>query len=141
MSKVAWNNPDYHLSLSYNSSGYEQTLYKKNMQLTKLQFYINNIARCLGIVDILSERRQDHKFITFTSVILYWKLIIHKSPSLWYFPITSEFPTSQQHFKVIHYRKPFIRKETRLTAPKSILHQHTAMCLVIVNILYARRQY
>ena len=40
------------------------------LQLTELQFYINNIARCLGIVDILSARRQYHKFNTFTNILL-----------------------------------------------------------------------
>ena len=53
----------------------------------ELQLYINNIARCLGIVDILYTRRQYHQFKTFTSVILSYKLIIYKSQqhstSLW----------------------------------------------------------
>ena len=34
----------------------------KNLQLTELQFYINNITRCLGIVVLLSESRQDHQW-------------------------------------------------------------------------------
>ena len=37
MSKVAWTKPVYHLSLSDNSSGYDQTLRKNDLQLTKLQ--------------------------------------------------------------------------------------------------------
>ena len=63
MPQVAWNKPDY-TRLSDNSSGYEQTLCEKNLQLTELQFYIKNIARCLGIVVLLSARRQDHQLRT-----------------------------------------------------------------------------
>ena len=110
------------------------------MQLTELQFYINSIASCLVILDLLYARRKDHKFNTFTSVILSYKSIIYKLPSLWYFPISSEHPTSQQHYKVSQYSEYFIWKETRLTVPKSIIHQQTASCLVIVNILSTRRQ-
>ena len=36
-------------------------LRKKNIQLIELQFYINNIARCLGIVYILSARIKYHQ--------------------------------------------------------------------------------
>ena len=50
MSQVAYTKSVYQTILSENSSGYEQMLYEKNMQLTELQLYINNIARCLGIV-------------------------------------------------------------------------------------------
>ena len=64
------------MSLSYHSSGYEQTIPKKNMQLTELKFYINNIVRCIGILVILSTRRQDHQFNTFTNVLLSYKYII-----------------------------------------------------------------
>ena len=39
-------------------------LREKNLQLTELQFCINNIATCLGIVDLLSARRQDHQWNT-----------------------------------------------------------------------------
>ena len=39
------------MSLSDNSRGYEQTLCDNNMQLEELKFYINNITRCIGIVD------------------------------------------------------------------------------------------
>ena len=34
------------------------------MQRTELQIYINTIASCLGIVDLLSERRQYHQWYT-----------------------------------------------------------------------------
>ena len=68
---------------SVNSSGYEQTICDNNLQLTELQFYINNVARCLGIVDLLYSRIQYHQFNTFTSVLLSYKSIIYKSPSLW----------------------------------------------------------
>ena len=34
------------------------------MQLTELQFYINNLERCLGIVNLLSTRIQDHQCYT-----------------------------------------------------------------------------
>ena len=40
-------------SIQDNSSDYDQMLYDNNMQLMELQFYINNIARCLDIVDLL----------------------------------------------------------------------------------------
>ena len=52
--------PVYYLSHLGNSSGYEKTLRKKNLQLTELQFYIKNITRCLGILGLLYARRQDH---------------------------------------------------------------------------------
>ena len=52
------------MSLSDNSNGYEKILLENNLQLTELQFYINNIARCLGIVVILSARIQDRQFNT-----------------------------------------------------------------------------
>ena len=39
-------------------------LWENNLRLTKLQVYINNIARCLDIVDNLSERRQDNQWNT-----------------------------------------------------------------------------
>ena len=81
MYKVACNNPVYHLSLSDNSSGYEQTLLEKNLQLTELKFYINNIGGCLGMVDLLSTRRQDNQVNNFTSVLLSYKSIIYKSPN------------------------------------------------------------
>ena len=51
-------------TLSDSLSGYEQTFCENNLQLMELQFYINNIARCLGMVVLLSERRQDHQFNT-----------------------------------------------------------------------------
>ena len=86
MSKLEWTKLVYHLSLSDNSSCYEKILSKKNLQLMKLQFCINNIPRCLGIVDILSARLQYHQFNTFTSVLLSYKFIIYKSSSLWYLP-------------------------------------------------------
>ena len=54
----------YNLQL-YIISGYKQTLYENNMQLTELKLYINKIARCLGIVVILSARIQDHQFKLF----------------------------------------------------------------------------
>ena len=79
--KVSWNKPVYYLSLSENSSGYEQTIRNNNMQLMELQFYIKNIARCLGIVDLLSVSRQDHQFNIFTIVLLSYKSIIYKQPS------------------------------------------------------------
>ena len=40
-------------------------LCEKNPKLMDLKFYINNIARCLGIVDLLSTRRQDHQCYDF----------------------------------------------------------------------------
>ena len=70
MYKVAWNKLVYHLSLSYKSIFYEQTLHNKDLQLTELQFYINKITRYLNIVNILSARREYDPFNTFTSVIL-----------------------------------------------------------------------
>ena len=39
------------MSLSDNSSGYEQTLHENNLKLTELQLYINKIERCICIVD------------------------------------------------------------------------------------------
>ena len=33
----------------------------KNLQRMELQFYIKNVARCVGIVDFISKRRQDHQ--------------------------------------------------------------------------------
>ena len=59
------------------------------MQLTELKPYINNITRCLGILDILSADRQDHQFNSLTSVLLSYKSIVYKSKSphptsLWY---------------------------------------------------------
>ena len=107
MPKLSWNKPV--------SSGYEKTLRKKNMQLTELQFYINNIARCLDIVDLLSTRRQYHQFNTFKIVLLSYKSVIYKPQSLWYFPITSEHITIKQNCKVYWYRKYFIFKYTILT--------------------------
>ena len=112
-----------------------------NLQLTRLQFYTNNITRCLGILDLLSERKEDHQFNAHTSVLLSYKSIIYKSSILWYFPITSEHSTSQQHRKVSRYSESFICKETRLIAPKSIIRQHTARYIDIANLLSARRQY
>ena len=47
-------------SNSDSSSGYEKMLHDKSMQLTELQLYINNIARCLEIVDIISARIHEH---------------------------------------------------------------------------------
>ena len=140
MSKVACNKPFYHLSQSGNSSGYEQTLCEQNLQPMELQLYINNIARCLGIVDILSSRIQDHHFNTFKIVLLSYKFIIYKSSSLWCLPITSEHPTSQWHCKVSRYSEYSIRKDTILTVPKSILHQRNARYFYMVNILSAKRQ-
>ena len=67
------------MSLSGNSSGYEQTLSKNNLQIIELQFYINNIASCIGIVVILSARIQDNQFITLKSDLLSYKLIVYKS--------------------------------------------------------------
>ena len=64
MPQVSWTKPVYHMSLSDNSSGYDETLRENNLQLIELQFYINNIIRCIGIVDILSEERKDHQFNT-----------------------------------------------------------------------------
>ena len=34
------------------------------MWITELQFYINNIARCIGIVDIIFTSRKDHPWNT-----------------------------------------------------------------------------
>ena len=84
MSRLSWNKLVYHLSQSGNSSGYEQTLREKNLQLTELQLYTNNIARSLGIVDIFSAVRKYHQLNTFTSFILSYKSIIYKSSSIWY---------------------------------------------------------
>ena len=42
------------------------SLREKNLQLTELKLYINIITRCLGIVIILFERKQDNKFNTLT---------------------------------------------------------------------------
>ena len=46
------------------TGGYEQKLHEKNMQLTKLKFYINNITSCLCILVLSYERRKDHRFNT-----------------------------------------------------------------------------
>ena len=62
ISQVACNHPVYYLIILYNSSGYEKTIRKENIQLTELKFYINIIKRCLGIVIILSASRQDHQW-------------------------------------------------------------------------------
>ena len=78
LSKVAWTKPVYHLSLLENSSGYKQTLREKKLQLTELQFYTNNIARCIGIMDILYTSGKDHQFNTLKTVLLYHKSIIYK---------------------------------------------------------------
>ena len=48
------------MSLSDNSSGYEQTLCEKNLQLMELKFYIKDITRCLVIVYLISIRRLVH---------------------------------------------------------------------------------
>ena len=82
MSKVDYAKPVYHMSLSENSSGYEKKLRDKNLQITELKLYINNTTRCLGKVDILSARKQDHQFNAFTSFLLSYKSIIYKSSSL-----------------------------------------------------------
>ena len=79
LSNIAWNKQVYRMIQSGKPSGYDQTLREKNPQLTELKFYINNIARCIGIVYILSARRQYHLFNTFTSVILSYKSIIYKA--------------------------------------------------------------
>ena len=47
-----------------SSNGDEQTLREKNLQLTELQLYINNITRCPGTVVILFARRKDHQLNT-----------------------------------------------------------------------------
>ena len=113
MSKVSCTKLVYHLGLSYNSSGYEQTLCKKNIQLTYLKFYINTIVRCICIVDILSTRRQDYQsilsqvFSFFTSR----SYINHK-----------DFYIFQLLQNIQHVNK-------------------TARCISIVNILSERRPY
>ena len=48
-----------HYNLS-KPSGYDQMLCEKNMWLTELQLFINNIARCLSILDIIYARIQDY---------------------------------------------------------------------------------
>ena len=53
-----------HMSLSDKSISYEKMLCKKHLQSTELQFYTNNIARCIYIVVILYARRQYHLFKT-----------------------------------------------------------------------------
>ena len=52
------------LSLPVNSIGYDKILCENNLQLTELQFYINNIIMCQGIVALLSESKQDHQLNT-----------------------------------------------------------------------------
>ena len=135
MYKVSCTKLVYHLSISDNSSGYEQTLREKNMQLMALQFYINNIPRCLDIVDILYARRKYHQFKNFTSVLISYKLIIYKSPSLWYLPIPSEHPTSQRRCKVSRYSEYFICKETILTV-KNQLYINTLKGILVYWIFY-----
>ena len=59
--------PNYHWtwqSSLYNSSGNEKRLRDNNLQLTKLQFYINNITRCIDIVNLISARIQYHQWYT-----------------------------------------------------------------------------
>ena len=65
---------------------------------SSIQFYINNIARYIGIVVILSARRQYHKFNTFTIVLLSYKFIIYKSPNKTnqYIFLTMSSPTNTQ---------------------------------------------
>ena len=48
-------------------------------QRSSIQFYTNNIVRCLGILFFKSARRQDHQFNTLTSALLSFKLVIYKS--------------------------------------------------------------
>ena len=59
--KVCLEYPGTSQSNSNNSSGYEKTLCDKNLQITELQLYINNIKKCLGIVDLLSSIIQDYQ--------------------------------------------------------------------------------
>ena len=69
-------------SNSDHSSGYEQILCEKNMQLTELKLYINNIARCLCIVDILSARIQYHQWYTlikFATLFTSWLSTNHNN--------------------------------------------------------------
>ena len=58
---------------SDKSSGYEQTLRKKNLQLTELQLFINNIASFLSILFVLSARRQDFQFNTLIKCFTFFK--------------------------------------------------------------------
>ena len=51
-------------TISNKSSGYDQNLREKNLELKELKFYINNITRCLGIVVILSALRKYHQLNT-----------------------------------------------------------------------------
>ena len=55
---LAWNKPYYIRQLKWLL----ETLCEKNLQLPELQFYINDIARCISIVVILAARIQDHQF-------------------------------------------------------------------------------
>ena len=43
---------------SENSSSYVQMLHNNHLQVTELQFYINNITSCIGKVNIISTRIQ-----------------------------------------------------------------------------------
>ena len=49
-------------------------IHKKMIQLMELQFYINNIIRCLGIVDLISSRRQYHHFYTLIKCATLFKI-------------------------------------------------------------------
>ena len=52
---------DLFRSNAENSSSYEKMLREKNLQLPELQFYINNIAGFLVIVELIFSRRKYHQ--------------------------------------------------------------------------------
>ena len=74
-------------SNSYNSIVHEKMLRKKNMQLPQLQLYINNIARCLGILDLLSAKRKYHQ----------WNNLI-KCYTIFTSHLSTNFKNSQQDY-------------------------------------------
>ena len=66
-------------------------IHKNNPQLLELQFYINNIERCLDKVDVLSVRIQNHQWYTII------KYATHFTSQL-----------SKNHNKIYKHKKLFI---------------------------------
>ena len=123
-----------------NSSGYEQTLRENNMQLTELQFYTNNITRCLSIVVLLYARRQDHQFITLTIALLPYKSIIHKSHNKpnQYILLTMSSSRNTQSSSMTNKGSLAISPATSITSPSlpkyDFDHVHSKMQTMNENI-------
>ena len=80
------------------------------MKLTELQLYINNIARCIGIVDLLSAGRQDHQCYTLTKCVTLLKIqlstnynCVHRYSVIILIPYQSTIPTKQLVLIISHY--------------------------------------